>query len=104
MKRTFTRRGFVEASALAAAVAGMSNPVWLCDAQGEVPKTASNLPEIALGPFKGNRDSLAAYRMPDWFADCKLGKWGSSLSTVATTDCVFQRACSPAMAGSASVV
>jgi len=27
------------------------------------------------GPFAGNRDSLAAYRCPDWFRDAKFGVW-----------------------------
>ena len=75
MKRTFTRRRFVEASALATAAAGMSAPSWFCRAEGEVPESASPFSGIAPGPFKGSRESLAAYRMPDWFADAKLGMW-----------------------------
>ena len=75
MKRTFTRRRFVEASALAAAAAGVSVPSWLCRAEGEVPESAAPFSGIAPGPFKGSRESLAAYRMPDWFADAKLGMW-----------------------------
>jgi alpha-L-fucosidase len=35
---------------------------------------AETLP-ITSGPFQGTRDSLAAYRIPDWFADAKFGIW-----------------------------
>jgi alpha-L-fucosidase len=30
---------------------------------------------ITSGPFQGTRDSLAAYRIPDWFTDAKFGIW-----------------------------
>ncbi len=30
---------------------------------------------IAKGPFQGTRESLAAYRVPQWFADAKFGIW-----------------------------
>jgi alpha-L-fucosidase len=30
---------------------------------------------IASGPFKGTRESLAAYSIPNWFADAKFGIW-----------------------------
>jgi alpha-L-fucosidase len=32
-------------------------------------------PEIAPGPFQGTRESLKAYRIPDWFRDAKFGMW-----------------------------
>src|SRR6185437_5619638 len=32
-------------------------------------------PAIAPGAFKGTRESLAAYRIPAWFADAKFGIW-----------------------------
>jgi alpha-L-fucosidase len=35
---------------------------------------ADTLP-IAAGRFQGTRDSLAAYRIPNWFADAKFGIW-----------------------------
>ena len=35
----------------------------------------SNDIEIAHGPFQGTRESLAAYRVPQWFADAKFGIW-----------------------------
>ena len=35
---------------------------------------AANL-EIAKGPFAGTRESLAAYRVPEWFRDAKFGIW-----------------------------
>ena len=28
---------------------------------------------IQSGPFKGTRESLRAYRVPDWFRDAKFG-------------------------------
>ncbi len=31
--------------------------------------------EIARGPFQGTRESLKAYRTPDWFRDAKFGIW-----------------------------
>ena len=31
--------------------------------------------EIAPGPFKGTRESLKAYRVPEWFRDAKFGIW-----------------------------
>jgi alpha-L-fucosidase len=31
--------------------------------------------EIQSGPFKGTRESLKAYRVPDWFRDAKFGIW-----------------------------
>jgi alpha-L-fucosidase len=33
------------------------------------------MPAIAPGPFAGTRESLAAYRVPDWFRDAKFGIW-----------------------------
>ncbi len=32
-------------------------------------------PSIAQGPFSATRESLAAYRVPDWFRDAKFGIW-----------------------------
>ncbi len=32
-------------------------------------------PRIQRGPFKGTRDSLRGYRVPDWFRDAKFGIW-----------------------------
>lgn len=32
-------------------------------------------PVIASGPFKGTRESLAAYQVPEWFRDAKFGIW-----------------------------
>lgn len=31
--------------------------------------------KIATGPFQGTRESLKAYRAPDWFRDAKFGIW-----------------------------
>jgi len=35
----------------------------------------ATLPAIAPGPFKGTRESLRAYEVPEWFADAKFGIW-----------------------------
>lgn len=34
-------------------------------------------PALAIdqGPFRGSRESLKAYRVPDWFRDAKFGFW-----------------------------
>jgi alpha-L-fucosidase len=76
MKPLFTRRKFLETSALAAA-AGVSAPLWQSRARVQAASTASAapLPAIARGPFQGTRESLNAYHMPDWFADAKFGMW-----------------------------
>ncbi len=41
------------------------------------PKASADSPalEIEKGPFQGTRESLKAYRVPDWFRDAKLGLW-----------------------------
>ena len=41
-----------------------------CAAQAQ-----SEKPEIAPGPFSATRESLRAYRIPDWFRDAKFGIW-----------------------------
>ena len=33
------------------------------------------LPHIPPGPFAGTRESLTAYKVPDWFRDAKFGIW-----------------------------
>ncbi|HEX8920867.1 MAG TPA: alpha-L-fucosidase [Pyrinomonadaceae bacterium] len=33
------------------------------------------IPPIQMGPFVGTRESLAAYRVPEWFRDAKFGIW-----------------------------
>jgi alpha-L-fucosidase len=38
-------------------------------------KAAPAGPEIASGPFRGTRDSLKTYRVPEWFRDAKFGIW-----------------------------
>ena len=59
---TLTRRKALKLSA-AAAAAG------LAFAQDEKEFT------IARGPFDGTRESLQAYRIPEWFRDAKFGIW-----------------------------
>jgi alpha-L-fucosidase len=36
---------------------------------------AAEAPQIAAGPFKGTRESLKAYRVPEWYRDAKFGIW-----------------------------
>jgi alpha-L-fucosidase len=62
--RKFTRR---ETIAMLAAAA----PAWKL---GIGQKPAVALP-IAAGPFVGTRESLAAYRIPQWFGEAKFGIW-----------------------------
>jgi len=77
MKSSFSRRAFLKASSLAAG-AGLISPFWqsrLLAASDATAPIASATPEIPPGPFAGNRESLKAYRVPDWFADAKFGIW-----------------------------
>jgi alpha-L-fucosidase len=77
MKTPFSRRDFLEASALAAG-AGLTASLWqsqlLAAAAGPAP-SAGGTPQIPAGPFAGSRESLKAYHVPDWFADAKFGIW-----------------------------
>jgi alpha-L-fucosidase len=41
-------------------------------AQGFAPPAG---PQIPAGPFQGTRESLKAYKVPDWFRDAKFGIW-----------------------------
>ena len=59
---TLTRRKALKLS-VAAAAAGLAS------AQDEKEFT------IARGPFDGTRESLQAYRIPEWFRDAKFGIW-----------------------------
>ncbi len=38
-------------------------------------QAATQIGPIATGPFVGSRQSLAAYRAPEWFRDAKFGIW-----------------------------
>ncbi len=40
-----------------------------------VSEADETIPRIQSGPFKGTRDSLQAYHVPDWFRDAKFGIW-----------------------------
>ena len=77
MKTPFSRRDFLEASALAAG-AGLTASLWqsqlLAAAAGPAPSVGGT-PQIPAGPFAGSRESLNAYHVPDWFADAKFGMW-----------------------------
>ena len=46
-----------------------SVPAW------KLARAAGEAPEIAAGPFKGARESLKDYRVPDWFRDAKFAIW-----------------------------
>src|SRR5262245_26340518 len=35
----------------------------------------SGVPPIPAGPFVGTRESLHAYKVPDWYRDAKFGIW-----------------------------
>ncbi len=39
------------------------------------PAAAQQGPDIASGPFTASRESLRAYRVPEWFRDAKFGIW-----------------------------
>ena len=39
------------------------------------PAQVSLRPSIAAGPFTNTPESLAAYRVPEWFRDAKFGIW-----------------------------
>lgn len=36
---------------------------------------SETIPQIHPGPFKASRESLQAYKIPDWFRDAKFGIW-----------------------------
>ena len=38
-------------------------------------RAADEPPQIPPGPFKGTRESLKDYRVPDWYRDAKFGIW-----------------------------
>ena len=59
-----TRRQALKLISIAAPAFVLRSPVAFAD----------NLP-IASGPFQGTRESLADYRVPEWFADAKFGIW-----------------------------
>ncbi len=77
MKTPFSRRKFLKTSALAAAAAGMSAPLWHSRARAAEASPISGAfdPAIAPGPFDGTAESLKAYQVPDWFRDAKFGIW-----------------------------
>jgi alpha-L-fucosidase len=56
------------------AIALLAGAVPALRAVKKTTQDASALP-IAPGPFQGIRESLAAYRVPDWFRDAKFGIW-----------------------------
>jgi len=58
--------GITRREALALTAAGVA---------GSRPGLAQSVPAIASGPFKGTRESLTTYRVPEWFQDAKFGIW-----------------------------
>lgn len=76
MKTLFSRRKFIQHSALLTA-AGVAAPFL---AAGDTPAAQESAggvrASIAPGPFQPNWESLAQnYRCPDWFRDAKFGIW-----------------------------
>jgi alpha-L-fucosidase len=57
------------------AIAALAGAVPALRAMRSTPQDAASIPAIAPGPFKATRDSLAAYRVPEWFRDAKFGIW-----------------------------
>jgi alpha-L-fucosidase len=86
----FSRRTFLRTAA-AVAGAGASTPMLRAlgaQSDAAAPGTATyalppaptpiNAPPgfgVAAGPFQANWDSLASYRVPDWYRDAKFGIW-----------------------------
>jgi alpha-L-fucosidase len=42
---------------------------------GRVLGSSQAAPPIQSGPFEATRESLKAYRIPDWYRDAKFGIW-----------------------------
>jgi alpha-L-fucosidase len=77
MKTPFSRRAFLKASTLAAG-AGLTAPLWqwrLLAAAGASAPSADGPPQIPPGPFAASRESLANFKVPEWFRDAKFGIW-----------------------------
>ena len=70
MKTPFSRRTFLKTSALATG-AGLTAPGWASRALA----APTDAYPIAPGPFEPTRESLRAYRCPDWLRDAKFGVW-----------------------------
>src|SRR5690348_2657623 len=64
------RRNAIEI--LAGAIPAMGAATVLAETKDE---QTNDLPQIASGPFEASRDSLKAYRAPEWFRDAKFGIW-----------------------------
>jgi alpha-L-fucosidase len=56
------------------AIAALAGAVPSLRALRQTPQDAT-LPSIARGPFRATHESLASYRVPDWFRDAKFGIW-----------------------------
>ncbi len=56
------------------ACAGLLGSALAARAQSPRPELPPGV-EAASGPFKGTRESLAAYEIPEWFRDAKFGIW-----------------------------
>ena len=64
---SMTRRTAIKL--MAGAVPALSTALSFAADQSE------SMPEILPGPFQGTRESLQAYKVPDWFRDAKFGIW-----------------------------
>jgi len=56
------------------AIAALAGAVPALRAMRRIPQDVA-IPAIASGPFSATRESLATYRVPDWFRDAKFGIW-----------------------------
>jgi len=63
------RRAFISRGAMAAA-AGLASPLLQFCA-----RPARTGPAASAGPFEPSWESLAQYRVPEWFRDAKFGMW-----------------------------
>ena len=74
MKIPLSRRAFLKASTVVAG-AGLAEP-FVRRALGAASATSPGAgPKIPTGPFSASRESLNAYKVPDWFRDAKFGIW-----------------------------
>src|SRR5215468_5043943 len=59
---------------MAASVPALRMPGGFAGRQATT-QAGAQIGPIASGPFLGTRQSLAAYRVPEWFRDAKFGIW-----------------------------
>jgi alpha-L-fucosidase len=69
-----TRRTALKLLAATPPLLGAARTLRAADASSAAASAAS-VPPIPAGPFQGTRESLGAYKCPDWFRDAKFGLW-----------------------------